>query len=1241
MVNQGNSNNQAGNTNHPHHYNNSKKRHFSQKQGNSDKPKEPQSAPIQLKLKKHEEIKPVFAAYFNLARMNMYNTLVNISNCVGFENGEDEENMSNMTILNKRLKADQANSLRRLLYIHFPFLKILNLKGNNSLYDNDDHGLKEELSANINDLQAAIKNIVRTLNYYRNYYSHYKFKSEKIKEKNFRLAEEIVGYYLRNIITAAPRAVKERFKGDKNKQQEGLLPDGALDFIHKGKTKTTGYGDNKKTEWLKSYFLYPLRNAYEHEMLDDSSNPDRLSTIGLILLCSIFLEKKYINELLQQSGFFNADIFQCQTQKAKGSISLSKQSIMLEIFSIYRIVLPQRKLDIDKGEIQVALDMVNELKKCPDELFDLLSSKDKEQFAITSENNERILLRRHSDRFPQLLLYYLDTTKAFNSIRFHINGGKFRYLFNENKICIDGGERIRVLQEDLNCFYRLNEFEQKRLLAKTESETGQKSGNTIWREYDIKSFEEAPKDNAKCLPYISDVQSHYIFNGDNIGIRFRNSSNEVNFIPDITKTEKGLFKAATVEPDCWMSKYELPAMAFHYYLYKKCENKSDFTSTEEIVGKYIDNYRKFFGDISEGNLTPSCTDIENKIKEDYNINWSDIPDKIKEYLLGKTCDLATKKANYKLKLVEQLKQETERRISNIAKSKKQVEGNDNKPGKKGFTRILPGNLAIFLARDILYFQNYQNASDKLTGLNYNVLQAVLATFSPRNAYRSAEENNKDKALRVSNLDELKNVLEANGAKLLSTDTHPFLKDVCKGHTIVDTLSFYEAYLNGRKKFLENIWKKLLNNKDCEYSFFHTKKAKWQERNDQYYKDLAKRYIDNNASIFLPRQLFDNEIVKLLAQYPELKETLSGEKHNVTYLIREFFSTVLKDDVQEFYGDTPGKFEHKHNYNFFNIVRHNPKKVNALISSARKNLESCTDSETIILRNGNYYNELVAAKKWCDENPENNNNNNNRKHGNNDDDQIPVETRLRNSYRRYTETEKVFRRYRVQDILMFLLAKDIIEKNIGNNDNKDDFKLKEITPKGGSILDKKVTIETGFTIKSKNKEGKEITVQKNISQKDVPVKEYGEIYKLLYDSRFQSLAIQLDEPGIDANEIKNELEKYNKSRIGIFTRTLSYEGRIYKANKEELETIKELSFADVQKKDGVMKPIDKESLRLIRNAFAHNHYPPAEVIDKDDDKVKTTLFEKSLPAADDNNKGPAIEILEETNNLTSKKEQLDK
>ena len=148
------------------------------------------------------------------------------------------------------------------------------------------------------------------------------------------------------------------------------------------------------------------------------------------LVC-LLLEKKYITEFLTQSRFLNA--FKDDAKAPR----LSDRRLILEVFSDLRIRMAQKKIDSTRDDVQVALDMLNELKKCPNELFELLGPEDRASFSVMSSTGEPVLLRRSSDRFTQLALQWFDVNKAFSRIRFQVNAGVFRYLFNERKTCLD------------------------------------------------------------------------------------------------------------------------------------------------------------------------------------------------------------------------------------------------------------------------------------------------------------------------------------------------------------------------------------------------------------------------------------------------------------------------------------------------------------------------------------------------------------------------------------------------------------------------------------------------------------------------------------------------------------------------------------------------------------------------------------------------------------------------------------
>ncbi len=76
---------------------------------------------------------------------------------------------------------------------------------------------------------------------------------------------------------------------------------------------------------------------------------------------------------------------------------------------------------------------------------------------------------------------------------------------------------------------------------------------------------------------------------------------------------------------------------------------------------------------------------------------------------------------------------------------------------------------------------------------------------------------------------------------------------------------------------------------CTLRFYaRTSRAKWQNRNKEYYRELVKRY----SSIELPGNLFLDAIVEALketdlAKSGILRNALAGEHKNAAYLINAY------------------------------------------------------------------------------------------------------------------------------------------------------------------------------------------------------------------------------------------------------------------------------------------------------------------------------------------------------------------
>ncbi len=1149
------------------------------------------------------EMLPIWAAYFNMARYNMYTTLVHIAAATGLSDGENMENrMGHMRVLDEAVDPEVELRLRKLLCSHFPFISWMCSARNN---ESDINGEYEDLMVSLRDLRYCLKTLSFTLNYYRNLYSHSRAietRSEDIIARS-RKSERLTGLYLKKICTVSARRVKMRFSDKDNRGQAGMIDDSSLKFITEGKviihTKIENGKKIRESEDNPDYFLNPLV-LDPNGMLRDGANPERLSTVGKMQLVCLLLEKKYITEFLTQSRFLDA--FKDDAREPR----LSDRRLILEVFSDLRIRMPRKKIDSTRDDVQVALDMLNELKKCPNELFDLLGPEDRASFSVMSSTGEPVLLRRSSDRFTQLALQWFDVNKAFSRIRFQVNAGVFRYLFNESKTCLDGKPRLRVLQEPLNCFGRIQEVEDVR--------SSHRDGNGgPWSGFKIKGFDEAPRNDADCLPYINDARTRYLVDGDNISIRFGEEDESSGDHTPAINLENGKYRINCKPAQCTLSRYELQAMLFLHLL--DPGKDGELAPVEKLIIDKVESYRKLFRDIRDGKLKPSAPDKtapDSQLTTDYGISMSDIPVKLKDYLLGKVDDRKGFKA-YRNRLIDTLREETEYRISRLSEDLKAMRSDMNKPGKRGFVQLRPGRLASFIAKDIVFFQE-GNANRKMTGLNFSVMQGLIATFGSREG---------------ATADDLRNVFLSSG--LIAANgmcgTHPFLAKAFSAG-VNNTVALYKEYLKARKAYL-------CGNIPDTAAFLHSDRIKWAVRDDTYYREYAERCL--RRPVMLPGRLFESAIrERLLSLEGDNAETLkelireAGDRCNSAYMIDSYFYYVEDDKPQDFHGACEGDMEHTFGHSFFHIVRKNLKVAESILARLRNDKANSHNT---------YKGALILAIDWAKKNPPAK------------PAAIPRGTKkelsrkeiaamIKRAFNEYTATEKVLRRYVVQDELLFMAAMKTISGMLGVKGKK--WKLGSIGPRKGSVLDTVLpSVRTRARFNNVKRDARthkivrKDAVEFTIEQRNVPLKDYGDVYRLLADERLYGLLKYHRNDVMLASDLKSELDSYDRRRVGVFNDILEYEGKVTAgvSLRQLCEAMPEVGSKDIDFK--VMQHFDtgnddltRNELRTIRNAFCHNSYPDNEVRSFTSD-ARRTLHEAEVPGTADKVSERAREISSKT------------
>lgn len=832
------------------------------------------------------------AAYMNMARTNASIILTDIAKKLSLvdTNGKNEvspDDCDSTFFLQpdyvSNLLPEQQDEVKKRLIRHFPFLKAMVSQyemfaenSNQIRYRKGGRGIDrnpDEITSN-NSLEVVAKKLLQILSVltiYRNMMTHLYCNANCISDNQFAYIKQ-TAKDLDQTFMVSRIVIKERFN---LKNEFAFVCNDRIDNSDR---------KNVRPNTNSPHCLYRWNYT--------------MSEMAVVFLTSLFIEKKY-------STMMFAHIPEFYTLSGNKIISLEKERMLLrELYTCYSSKLPKKDFSPNYNNTILGLDMLEEISKCPNELFSLLSNGDKEKFdteqayimdgmeeelknSLSEEDKalyydesnqcfkdknklyssrsdedktrffitERGLKRRFNDRFAELALKWFDIVEdnkpqRFEKLRFQVLYGKYHYIFEKAeggyKNCADGERRLRWIDKKLTTFGRLNDIEDQR----TNPNRGW-SGIDIVRHIDG-NYHANPQDKN---PWITDINTQYVIENNNIGLKFTGDTS----LPD--------YKQSNAKPDFWLSVYDLPGMVFYQYLYERLQKEgwTDLVKTEDIIWGYKEKYTSLFSDLENGTLKPSNReslpkDLRSEFKSDYNydLDWKNIPTKVKDFIYPlqnriqpdnvKGDYSRTSFADYVKNLIIKELRKTEAKIKGF---KILNEGDPKQKGRKPSLEsdktILPGKLADFLSEDIVYLLEYKDDEhpgninpDTPTGLNYKAMQKRLATFANKLQYPIIKQMFKELYIVDSELDHSK----SSHSELLEC-RHPFLGELLNNN-YNNVIELYEDYLDKRKEHFENLQKeidlRLSQHKQLKQIMFHQYKAKWAEKNDMYYSKLGKRYI---------------------------------------------------------------------------------------------------------------------------------------------------------------------------------------------------------------------------------------------------------------------------------------------------------------------------------------------------------------------------------------------------------------
>lgn len=827
-------------------------------------------------------------------------------------------------------------------------------------------------------------------------------------------------------------------------------------------------------------------------------------------------------------------------------------------------------------------------------------------------------------------------------------------MLYDEKTCIDGSVQPRVLQYDLNGFGRLSEVEKIRS-AEESDWLGENKMLTVSSSTNAE-YEELPPDSPENLPYVTNCGTHYQFYGDKIGLRFLGLGDKngnvvldeknsrvlmppIETLKDKAEQKKENHKNQTkpennespievgVAPQCWLSTFELPAMAFYTWLTRKDakvqlvegNDKIKVSPTEKIIWDCLSNYKELFTQLGENELKHfTCETLPNEV---CGIKWKDIPQKIRDYMLSNNIqethepqfdeekfldyaqnlfDVKKEKENNIIGLVEQ----TQGVLTKFLDDFKAITGYEfspleykfikkdntvkkNQAGRRSFTEIKPGRLSNYLARDIVALSSL-SAKEKPTGLNYNIIQKAIAQYGGANGVT---------------LQELQGMFEQLGL----IDSHPFLMQVLNAKP-ANTLVLYYRYLICKINYLNELVQYVKDGNVEELknvSFLHSDQRRFHLKDKGYYAQLAEEY--KKRPIQLPTGLFTDAIRDLLIEDENLNKIVTNaENINAAWLIKQYHQTILKDGMQPMYG-------FKRNYKLFDTLwpkkdkNGNPLNIKQYLKPNLRHINYGSETISLSLNDIKQY-----STKYAD-------------------------IDIRAEFRRFDDHERLFRRYQVQDIVTFLMAKDILNADYPSRDTKnkeiaqnhefkniDKFKLNALCLKASqeavNILECKVPFSVTLSIGG---------VKVEISQEEMEIKNYGEFFRYVNDTRLVNLLPYLskmkDNDGnieIKRSMLEQELQAYDNNRVEIykcvhdiekvildkfkelekmyFTRTADYDFEFHDCCSTGSKPVSDNFDAIVGYFDKIiLKLPTKDQLSKImseiRNAFSHNRYTKSDIL----------------------------------------------
>ncbi len=934
-----------------------------------------------------------------------------------------------------------------------------------------------------------------------------------------------------------------------------------------------------------------FKNVFEEQHFELATNManylienNKITEKGLVFFTCLFLDRENAFHFINKIIGFKAT----HTQEFKAT---------REVFSVFCVKLPHNRFVSENPKQALALEMLNELDKCPKNLFEVLTDFNKLNFLPTINTLEEdyedysiniIKRTRYSSRFNYFALQYLDSTQFTEKILFHINLGRYQIDKYDKKFLNTKEERPIV--ENAKAFGRLEKF---LLPVNTDTIAIEEIKKEAKKYYEEKISNKIDTNTSE----FEQFAPHYNIKQNKIGFKYiaGRGSKDAVICPKLVKSQnirnKSKYNLKLIQPNAFLSIHELKKIVLLNIIDKgkaeqiidnffKLNNTIfDINFIEEVKKQlYFEKtfYKKFRANKNKTAYNnENRTDLKtrkiklNEILENYNLNDKQIPSRIINYWLAIS---AVKNKHVISNRIKTVKKDCSFRIKNI------------KQGKS--PKI--GEMATFLAHDIVDLIIEKEVKQKITSFYYHKMQECLALY--------ADKEKKDIFHQICN--------ELN---LLNKDKgHPFLVYL-QINKINNTSEFYEKYLTekGTKKrtiVRYNRRKQRNEQREVEDSWIFNNfyNLKWNEkakkqltevelpenmkklplsiRNLNKEKNNFSEWLENRKklAVDLPTNIFDNAIKIALQKILDKKGIIYKQSDKYHYLLKLWFGEnnlqgfynyereyIIYDEKINFTLGTKPKIKN-YFYNKLNFTYHKLYKQRELVRKTNRRLPSILKKQVLAV-----FNNVI------------------------------------------TENEKAIRFNHETDRILLLIIKNTIE-----SDNDLNIKLNELKNTLNENIEIKQKISGKLSFEPNKGKQIEKTIVDNRKRKDFSI-----LKKFVHDRRLPELFEYFKDTIIQHSKLKKELQTYNKVKELIFDHAFVLEKKLIEIDRDEIISLHNTrsNKSNIQHEPYLMylknKNLINENefvlLNIVRNTFSHNQFPPKATIEKFADINNSKTFSEQI------------------------------